>query len=203
MKPLIRQDRKTNLFFSLLAIASDVCSKNLSLVPRKLLTAKVYIDDTVIFEVANLIEISLKLTGRGWLEAILKGDDAESIISASYLSDAPSDLIKSVILLLEGVKESKCEWQIEPGEYRWLLKKESDFVHIQIVLLNQSFSGNSKGQVVFIGTGDLLEFALSIMRGFSRIALEYPADDYMNLWGHEFPVEALGRLNKAIKKMKG
>ena len=72
-----------------------------------------------------MINFSCKLFGRGWIETTLITEDSKIEIIASYLSDAPNDLIITLALLLEGENETECLWQDEPGEYRWVFEKQN------------------------------------------------------------------------------
>lgn len=151
-----------------------------------------------------MINISCKLTGRGWIEAMLLTEVKEVIIRASYLSDAPNDLIIAIALWLEGANEALCKWQEEPGECRWLLKRDNDLINIQVLQLGQSFSrkDNKSGMLVISDKEDLQKFARQILHEFNTIALEYNIESYKNYWGHEFPINALNRLKKAIKNAR-
>ena len=55
-----------------------------------------------------MIDFSFKLIESGWFEATLMGENNNAEITASYLQDAPYDLIIAVALLCEGVNETKC-----------------------------------------------------------------------------------------------
>lgn len=151
-----------------------------------------------------MLDISFELIGRGWVEATLSNGEKDVTINASYLSDAPNDLIIAVAVLLEGVKETTCSWQEEPGEYRWLLKREDDSVSIQVLLLKQSFSrqNNLSGQKIIVGQEDLDKFTQQIINEFDTIATKYTFNGYKNYWGYEFPINALNRLKVALSKLK-
>jgi hypothetical protein len=79
------------------------------------------------------VELPLELTSRGWLEATLVCGGTEAVVGASYLTDAPSDLIHTVRSLLEGRSEAVCAWQEEPGEYRWIFRRDGGRVFIAVL----------------------------------------------------------------------
>lgn len=57
-------------------------------------------------------------------------DDNAKIISASYLSDALSDLIIALTLICDGVNETMCLWKDEPGAYQWNFKRLNNYAII-------------------------------------------------------------------------
>lgn len=152
-----------------------------------------------------MIHISCKFTGRGWIEATLLTEEKEVTIRATYFSDAPNDLIVAVALLLEGANETMCKWQEEPGEYRWIFKRDNNLVNIQVFQVEQSFSkkNNKSGIMVFADKEDLYLFTRQILNEFNTITFEFNSESYKNNWGYEFPLSALNRLKKAIKNVSG
>lgn len=53
-----------------------------------------------------MLELSLRLTARGWVQAKLSNGEGDILIKASYLSDGIKDLLVSVVLLLKGNNSS-------------------------------------------------------------------------------------------------
>ncbi len=64
------------------------------------------------------VEFSFRLTGTGWAEGRIAVGDRFAMPTASYLSDALGDLIRTVRSLLEGAEGARVSWEEEPGEYR-------------------------------------------------------------------------------------
>ena len=147
-----------------------------------------------------MINFSCEIVAHGWIKAILNSEGKETIISGSYLSDAPADLIMEIVLLFKGRIESECAWQEEPGQYRWLFNKEKRDVSIQVLWLNKAFSrkGNEAGEVVFTARDELLRFSRKVLRAFYAISLKYTEEEYRKIWGHDFPEQELIRLKECI-----
>ena len=146
-----------------------------------------------------MINFSCKLIGHGWIEVNLASEENEVTMIASYLSNAPYELIITLALLSEGIiDETMFLWKDEPGEYRWMFKNQNDFLELKVLHL-QAFS-NKNDQIIFIGKENLGRFVHRVLREFNAIKKNYSTDDYKNLWGHEFPLDALNRLSAAIKK---
>jgi hypothetical protein len=78
-------------------------------------------------------------------------DEAQVDMRLSYLSDAPRDLVEAVLVLLRGATEARCCWQDEPGEHRWLFRREGDEVRLGIVRFNDTFArlDDDRGELVF------------------------------------------------------
>jgi hypothetical protein len=149
-----------------------------------------------------MINFFCKVVGRGWIEATLITDDQEVIVAASYLSDAPYLLIIALALLAEEANdETVCLWQDEPGEYRWVFRRQEKYLELKVLKLEGTFSRQSdeNAQLVFYGREELTKFVHRVMRELSAIKAEYTTDGYKELWGYEFPSQALNRLSVAIK----
>jgi hypothetical protein len=128
-------------------------------------------------------------------------DDNKLYFEASYLSDAPYDMLIAVSTLLEGAEEAVCSFQDEPGEHRWLLSKAGTAVTIRVLWFEDTFSrrSESSAQVVLVGQTDLYKLARKLRQQFNKIAAAYTPEEYKNLWGYEFPETALERLRRGLK----
>ncbi len=153
-----------------------------------------------------MINFSCNLTGRGWMDAtLIDENDNSKVITASYLSDAPYDLIIALALICEGVNETICLWNDEPGAYQWIFKRLNNYLELKIFKSEQTFKNPSieKTDIVFSGQENLSKFANEVLREFNIIKAEHTTDGYKNLWGYEFPLQALNRLNIGAKSLKG
>jgi hypothetical protein len=149
-----------------------------------------------------MIDFSCEIVGRGWIKAILNSEGKETVITGSYLSNAPADMIMAVALLFEGRRETECAWQEEPGQYKWLFKKEKRDISIQVLWINKAFRRkcNEDGEIVFSAIADLLHFSRMVLRVFNTISLKYTAEEYRKIWGYDFPVQELSRLKDVLQK---
>ncbi len=146
------------------------------------------------------ISFEITLTGRVWMEAtLIHGEDAISA-EATYLSDAPSDLIHTMRSLLNGQNEAICKWQDEPGEYRWLFRREDDRLFVALLWFEDNFSKkrDEDGDVLFADEDDLHRFAGSLLSAFHALAMNCPPAEYEAQWGYPFPQRALRRLQEAL-----
>lgn len=151
-----------------------------------------------------MITFSCQLVEYGWIDVTLATLDNEIKIIASYLLDAPNDLIIALALLLEGLNETVCLWQDEPGEYRWVFTKQENYFELKILQLEETFShkSNENANLIFCGTDNLVKFSHKILREFDAIKIQHTVDGYKKLWGHEYPSKAIKRLRCALKEIK-
>ena len=151
-----------------------------------------------------MIDFSCKLVDHGWIEVILTTETDELKIEPSFLSDAPCSLIMALTSLLEGQSEAVCEWQDEPGEYRWIFTRKKDSFELGIYYFKETFSRreNKYGDRIFFDEEVSLKFARKVLREFGRIKREYTASEYEDLWGYGFPQKEIDRLRMALKNAK-
>lgn len=152
-----------------------------------------------------MIDFLCKLTGNGWMEATLIDENNNAkIISASYLSDAPYDLIMALALICEGVNDTQCLWNNEPGGYQWVFSRLNNNLELKIIQSEHAFKNPStdKDHIIFSGHENLGKFAHKVLREFNIIKTYYSTDGYENLWKHKFPLQALSRLSNGAKSLK-
>ncbi|GHO56789.1 hypothetical protein KSB_52640 [Ktedonobacter robiniae] len=144
------------------------------------------------------------VTGRGWAEASLSDGTNEWTITASYLSDGLSDLLKTVISLVEGAQEGICRWQEEPGEYRWLFSRQEEQIEIRILWFKETFSHrlNDAGRCELVLTCSLREFATKLRREFSHLLNTLGEEGYAKEWGYGFPRTDLLKLQQLLSRKK-
>ncbi|MPN36669.1 hypothetical protein SDC9_184179 [bioreactor metagenome] len=148
-----------------------------------------------------MIDFSCKLIEHGWIEFILATENDEIKIEPSHLSDAPSDFIIALALLLEGENEAICKWQDEPGEYRLVFTRKEDNFELIILSFKDTFSRreNKDADLIFGGKGTLSKFVHKVLREFNKINIEHSSSGYKELWGYEFPLNEIDRLRAALK----
>src|SRR5690349_4440222 len=79
------------------------------------------------------VEFDYRLTGLGWAEARISDGRSDATFTASYLEHALGDLLEAVGILLEGADEARCSWMEEPGEYRWVFRREGSAVQLRVL----------------------------------------------------------------------
>jgi hypothetical protein len=147
-----------------------------------------------------MIDLTLSLVGRGWASALVANEDTQIEIVPSYISDAMTDLITAVMLIAEGAAETSCRWQVEPGEYRWFFSCEEENIRVRILEFPDVFCGleDNKGTLIFTGVSGRTRFCTHVKQQYDRILFKYRSEKYKELWGYDFPLKELKRLDSAL-----
>lgn len=80
-----------------------------------------------------MLELILKHLDAGWLDVVLAHGHTHLPLRASYLGDAPAELARASIALLEGSEAASCVWLYEPGAYHWRFHCTGQPVAVQIL----------------------------------------------------------------------
>lgn len=149
-----------------------------------------------------MIEINIKISGRGWIEFKITDFAVDIGIAASYISDAPQDFISCINSLIEGAASATCRIQSEPTEYRIVFSHGDSNMSMMILEFDQSFSRmpDQSGRIVFKGTEDLIRFTKRIIQQFNSLKATYGMDRYQETWGYPFPDNQLNRLSRSLEK---
>ncbi len=144
-----------------------------------------------------------RLTGTGWAEAGIGDDANHATLTASYLSDALGDLLYAVWRVLEGDAEARCSWEDEPGEFRWILRRDKDRVWLRILEFGDLYQHrpDDAGRLLYETTQDAASFARAIALGASRALAEYGEQGYQQRWARfPFPAPVLRKVQLALHR---
>ena len=144
------------------------------------------------------------LHGSGWAEAGI-GDEAahanaHANLTALYLSDALGDHLHAVWQCGSGVPEARCSWQEEPGEYRWILRRNGDQIRIQILEFDDVYQHrpDEAGSLLFETWQDWSTLAHAITLGASQTLEKHGQSAYEAQWGHPFPSATLALIRARL-----
>lgn len=141
-----------------------------------------------------IVEFSYRLTGTGWAEARVGDGDRSVALSVSYLSDALGELLLAIACLQEGAEEAQCFWEEEPGEYRWLFRREDDAVVVTIIAFEDCWPHlpNEAGEVVFTTKASLKDIATTVVTGCRAVLDNWGEAGYLKKWvEHPFPTDLM------------
>ena len=156
------------------------------------------------YAIVNQFSLTYELVGTGWARATLTVDGADTIVTASYISDALRDLIDATSVMTEGGPTARCAWQEEPGEYRWIFTVEQTGVRLEIRSFPDMFdtAEDASGEIVFTTTQPLRTISRSILRAVDAVAGKFTPEAYLERWvEHPFPTEAANRLRNAYQRL--
>ena len=147
------------------------------------------------------MNFSYRLMGLGCAKATLSHGGKTITMECSYMTDSLRDLLKTLENLLIRDGETRCSWDDEPGEYRWLFNRSESSASLRILYFSDinSQSPDFEGDVLIEFTSSLRDLALSILNGIQEVLNEYGEDGYLELW-HEypFPTEDLRTVQKLL-----
>jgi hypothetical protein len=151
----------------------------------------------------NMIKIAFMLESKGRFSAELYNGTDTALVDAFIFIDAPKELLAAVMLLAEGIRETSCRWQTDPGEYRWLFASENEEVILKVCFFQNTFSKleDESGVLLFSGNEGRRRFCSHIKQQYDRLLNELGPEKYKELWGYEFPTNELNRLKTALHKL--
>lgn len=144
-----------------------------------------------------------QLIGKGWARAVISDDAEETVLTASYLSDALRHLVEAVAIVVEGADEARCSWDEEPGEYRWIWTRQADQVHLRVLAFDELWGDkpDDAGRQLFETTQDALRIGRVILSACQRLVDRIGEEEYRCQWvEHPFPATAVERLRTAIRE---
>lgn len=111
-------------------------------------------------------------------------------------------MIEAVALTIEGTPESRCFWAEEPGEYRWIFRRNGDVATLEILAFDDLRDGqpDDAGRIIFRTEQDPLRVGRAILSAAQAVLDEHGLEQYRKQWvEHAFPVESMKRLRMAIR----
>jgi hypothetical protein len=147
----------------------------------------------------------IDLPEHGCLTARIAAEGRALSMMASYLSNAPADLLEGVIALVSGFERATVSWQEEPGEYRWRLTRSGDRVQVAILWFGRNFSRrlDAAGETLFEAECGLRRLATQVKGPMHRLLNALGPEEYARRWRHPFPMAAFERLSAWIAERKG
>lgn len=151
---------------------------------------------------SRVFEFEYNLIGAGWAKARIADDKRHADLSASYLSDALRSLVEAVALIIEGQTEARCSWEEEPGEFRWIFRRQADALSVQILVFDDVWGDepDDTGREVFSTLQDPARVGHVILSAAQRVVDDLGETEYGNQWiEHPFPKDAVERLRVALQ----
>jgi len=121
-------------------------------------------------------------------------------IPASYISDCLGNLLYALWSLMQGEAETRCSWEDEPGEYRWIMRRGGDDVSLRILQFADSVprQPDEVGRPIFETRQNLRVFARAIALGASRALAQHGEGGYEDRMHRPFPARTLELIQAAI-----
>jgi hypothetical protein len=135
------------------------------------------------------LRLTWTLTGRGWASCAIGDSQAEVVLTASYVSAAPEELLTAVARLLAGGTQAEARFEAEPSVFRWIFTREGAEVSIRVLQLPDRLAAETE---IWRTRQPLHTLARVTVRCFDDVARKYP--EYDDLWGRPFPHSTLETL---------
>ncbi len=140
----------------------------------------------------------------GWAVGSVSAEGVEAHLLASHLSDGLGDLIRSAWVLLEGAPYGGCEWQDEPGESRWRMRRVEGGLEVRILRHAEPFSKepDERGEEVLATVCSVLRFATQVRGQFQLLLNQYGERGYEERWHYPFPRGPFESVSRLIPERK-
>ncbi|WP_202918413.1 hypothetical protein [Streptomyces cavernae] len=143
------------------------------------------------------LRLAWGLDGHGWADCTVTDGQAVIVLTASYITSAPEELLTALARLIAGEKETRAQFEAEPTAYRWVFHREDERVWVRILELRDGSDHDNKGTEIWSSQCTIDELARAVIRCFDDVARTYGESGYRGKWGEHFPrteLEALRRL---------
>jgi hypothetical protein len=152
------------------------------------------------------LRLAWRLDGHGWADCTVTDRQAAIVLTASYITSAPEELLTALAQLIAGETETRAQFEAEPTAYRWIFYREDEHVWIRILELRDGSDHDNKGTEIWSSQYPIDELARAAIRCFDDVARTYGESGYRGKWGEHFPrteLEALRRLRNDRRHPRG
>ncbi|MFJ1800060.1 hypothetical protein [Streptomyces sp. NPDC088180] len=143
------------------------------------------------------MRITWTVAGSGWADCTLEDRLVKVELTASYITNAPEELLTAVGRLVVGETETRAQFEAEPTAYRWIFYREGQDIWIRVLELRDGSDHDNRGTEIWSSQLGIDQLARTVIRCFDEVAQTYGESGYRGKWGEHFPrteLEALRRL---------
>ncbi|MFB8280393.1 hypothetical protein [Nocardia colli] len=138
-----------------------------------------------------------ELGGTGWVRVHVSDNGKEAKALASYLTNAPEDMLDAVLSLCSGSATARVYFEAEPTAYVWLFDRTDSNVDIRLVKLADSDEPDDSGTELWSTTQTLNHLACTVVGAFEVVVRQHGDDGYLKKWCRPFPHAELQALAEA------
>jgi len=148
------------------------------------------------------MRFEFNLSGHGSADAELTDEVTHASIPASYISDALGDLLYAAWRITKGDSTSRCSWDDEPGEWRWIMTRNDRDVSLRVLWFDgrRPPRADEHGEQIYQTRQDVGVFARAVALGASRTLADNGAGGFRDRWGKPFPTRKLEVLQAALRR---
>lgn len=141
------------------------------------------------------------LPGPGSAGCTIAAGSSEATVHASYLSDAPRDLLYAITRIAAGSKHARSQFAGEPGACRWLFHGYGGFVDIEIIAVDDERKPDTEGRPIWhTSRRPIAELVQATVSCFADIRAAMDEERYRRAWGFPFPADDLVLLQDALRR---
>lgn len=148
------------------------------------------------------LRISYALVGTGWSTCVVEAGSQRAEVTASYLSNALSNLVLSALSMASGFRTVVFGFDEEPGEYRWVLEvTDNNTVRLRLLEFPELWGHepNEAGRLLLEVSTTPVAYAKAVQTCASAVLEQYGAAGYAEKWAEgSFPERELALLGAAI-----
>lgn len=139
----------------------------------------------------------------GCADATLRVGDTRVDLTASYLADAPADLLRGTLQVCHPGPAARVSWWEEPGEYRWLLDPVGDdLLRVRILWFTELWSDapdDASERTVIDQTCSRHDFTQAVTEAAELLLAQMGLAGYADAWMlYPFPLRDLHQLQRAL-----
>ncbi|MEF2965399.1 hypothetical protein V3851_06090 [Paenibacillus sp. M1] len=143
------------------------------------------------------MKFSYELDSIGWANVSLEINDEQYDFSPSYLTNALTDFLRALEVLIPEVTESdeikkvtNFSWNSEPAEHVWTLTRKNEIINLEIHEYEDGIDCGKK-QVIFNQDINLEKFIKAVVSSLTILLRKHGIVGYRKQWySEEFPLSS-------------
>lgn len=154
------------------------------------------------------MKVVYTLAEAGWATSTVSDGDKRREMTISYLTNAPLDMIKAAIAILEGAESVRFSFDDEPGEHRWIIqaKETNEALQVRVLWFDDICCAlpDEAGVEVFRCYSTRRAFAGEIRAALREVLQRHGMKGYKRRWVNaRFPIKRLRQLEHRLHTLEG
>lgn len=149
------------------------------------------------------LSLNWELPGAGWARCAVSSGEQQVVLVASYLTEAPEDLLEAVLAMELGTSDARCQFDAEPDAYRWIFRRTGSRVNVEIKHMPDGWMPDEAGRTVWHSRHRVAELSAAVLVGFDRVLADLGTDGYRRIWRSPFPWRELEALRSTHHQAAG
>ena len=150
------------------------------------------------------LQLTYDLVGTGWCRCEIRLGTSEAVVTGSYLSDCLRGLARATLDMAGGSPLSRCSFDEEPGEFRWLLRRDANELQLRILEFDELWGEqpDSEGTEIINLSCPVASFVIAVRDALRSVRSKYGLAGYLEKWvEHDFPQDELDQLELVAPRL--